>query len=65
MEAHAVIAYPRPKLRRVNILQTPHITFADFQIAGQRVENPEGGVLIDGAQLCLGLLCPDNVLAHS
>ena len=64
METNAVIAYPRSKLRRVDVLQAPHVTLADFQIPRQCMEDTEGAVLIDGAQLCFGLVCPDNVLAH-
>jgi hypothetical protein len=65
METHAVVADPQPELRRFDVLETLDIAFAGFQIAGQRVEDAEGSRLIDGAELSLGLVVPDNVLAHA
>ena len=65
MEADAVVAYPQPELRRLDVLETLNVAFAAFQIVGQRMENTEGSGLIDGAKLSLGLVVPDNVLAHA
>src|SRR6516164_6792243 len=65
MEAHAIVADAQPKLGRLDVLQALDVAFASFQIAGQRVEDTERGVLIDGAQLSFGLLVPDNVHAHA
>src|SRR5450631_1667696 len=58
MEADAVVAYPQPELRRLDVLETLNVAFAGFQIVGQRMENTEGSGLIDGAKLSLGLVVP-------
>jgi hypothetical protein len=65
MEADAVVANPQPKLGWFDVLKTLDVTLAGFQIAGERVEDAESGVLIDGAQLSFGLVVPDNVLAYA
>jgi hypothetical protein len=65
MEAHAVVTDPQPELGRFNVLETLDIAFAGFQVASQRVEDTQGGGLIDGAKLSLGLVGPENVLAHA
>ena len=65
MEADAVVANPQPKLWRFDVLETFDIAFAGFQIAGQRAEDTEGGGLIDGAELSLGVIVPDNLFAHA
>jgi len=47
------------------MLEVHDVAFAGVQIAGQRVEDTEGGGLIDGAELSLGLVVPDDALAHA
>jgi hypothetical protein len=44
-------------------LETLDVAFSGSRIAGQRVKDSCG--LIDGAELDLGLVVPDNVLAHA
>jgi hypothetical protein len=46
-------------------LEALHVAFAGVQIAGQRLEDTQGGGLVDGAELSLGSIAPDNALAHS
>jgi len=65
MEAHAVVAGPQPELRWFDVLETFDVAFAGFQITGQRVEDAQGGRLVDGAKLSLRLVVPDNVFAHA
>ena len=65
MEADAVVADPQPELRRFDVLQTLDVAFTGVQVASQRMQDAEGGGLIDGAELSLGLVLPDNVLAHA
>lgn len=65
VKGHAVVANAQPKLRRFDVLKTFHVAFAGFQIAGQRAQDTQSGGLIDSAELRLGLLVPDNVLAHA
>jgi hypothetical protein len=65
MEAHAVVTDAQPELGRFNVLETLHVAFAGFQIAGQRVQDAESSGLIDSTELSLGLVGPENVLAHA
>ncbi len=64
MEADAVVADAEAELRRFDILEALDVAFAGVQIEGQRVEDTEGGGLIDGAELSLGPVAPDNAFAH-
>jgi hypothetical protein len=41
MEAHAIVADPQPELGRFNVLETLHVAFAGFQVAGERVQDAE------------------------
>lgn len=65
MKANAIVADPQPELRRFDALEALDVAFTSLQITGQRVEDTEGGRLIDGAKLTLGLVVPDDVLAHA
>src|SRR5579864_1764944 len=65
MEADAEVADSQPELRRLNVQETFDVAFAGSQIAGQHVEDMQGGGLIDGAELSLGLVVPNNFLAHA
>ena len=65
MKAHTVVANAQPELGRFNVLETLHVAFAGVQITGQRVEDAKGSRLIDGAELGLGLIVPDNVFSHA
>ena len=59
MEAGAVVADAEAELGRFNVLEALHIAFAGVDELGQSVENAQGGVLVDGAKLGLGLVRPD------
>jgi len=65
MEADAVVAHAQAELGRLDVLEALHVAFAGVQIAGQRLEDTQGGGLVDGAELSLGSIAPDNALAHS
>ncbi len=65
MKADAVVADPQPELRRFDVPEALNVSLARVQVAGQRAENTESGGLIDGAELRLGLIVLDNVLAHA
>jgi hypothetical protein len=52
-------------LGRLDVLETLDIALSSVQIAGQRMEDAESSGLIDGAELSLGLVFPDNDLAHA
>jgi hypothetical protein len=62
MEADAVVADAEAELGRLDVLEALDVAFAGLHIAGQRVEDTEGGGLIDDAELRLGLAAPDYVL---
>jgi hypothetical protein len=64
MEADAVISNPQPELRRFNVLKALDIAFASGQITSQDMQDVERGGLVDGTKLSLGLIIPDNALAH-
>ena len=65
METDAVVADAEAELGRFDTLKALDVAFAGFQISGQRVEDTQGSRLIDGAELSLGLIVPDNALAHA
>jgi hypothetical protein len=65
MEADAIVTHPQPELRRFDVLETLHIAFAGLQVAGQRVQDMQRGLLIDGTELGLDFILPDNFLAHA
>src|SRR5258708_18525077 len=65
MEADAVVADAKAELGRLDVLETLDVALASVQIAGQRMEDAESSGLIDGAELSLGLVFPDNALAHA
>ncbi len=65
MEAHAVVADAEAELGRLDVLEMLDVALASVQIAGERMEDAESSGLIDGAELSLGLIFPDNVLAHA
>ena len=50
MECTAVVTDAQPELRWFDVLETFHIAFAGFQIAGQRVQDAESSGLIDSAE---------------
>ena len=64
VEAEAVVADSEPELWRVDVLKAFYVAFAGGEEAGQSVQDAEGGDLIDGAELGLGLVCPDDLPAH-
>ena len=65
MEADAVVTHPQPELGRFDVLETLHVALAGFQVASQRVQDAQSSGLIDSAELSLGLVGPENVLAHA
>jgi hypothetical protein len=52
-------------LGRLDVLEAPDVSLSSVQIAGQRMEDAKSRGLIDGAELSLGLVFPDNDLAHA
>jgi hypothetical protein len=52
-------------LGRLDVLETLDVALSSVQIVGQRMEDAESSGLIDGAELSLGLVFPDNDLAHA
>ena len=52
-------------LGRLDVLETLDVALSSVQIAGQRTEDAESSGLIDGAELSLGLVFPNNDLAHA
>ena len=55
-------------LGRLDVLETLDVALSSVrsvQRAGQRMEDAESSGLIDGAELSLGLVFPDNVFAHA
>ena len=64
MEADAVDADAEAELGRVDALEAFHIAFAGTEETCQGVEDAERGGLIDGAELGLGAVVPDDPLAH-
>ncbi len=62
MKADAIVAHSQPELRRFDVLETFDIAFAGVKITSQRLEDTEGGGLIDGAKLSFGLVVPNNDL---
>lgn len=65
MEADAVVADAEAELGRLDVLEALDVAFAGLQIAGQRLEDTEGGGLIDDPELRLGLVAPDYAFAHA
>ena len=51
---YVVVADAEAELGRLDVLEGLNVAFAGVQIAGQRVEDTEGGGLIDDAELRLG-----------
>lgn len=49
VEADAVIADAQPHLGRLDVLEALHVAFAGGKIAGNGVQDAEGGGLVDGA----------------
>ncbi len=52
-----------PKFRRVGALELLHIAFLGGQKSGQAVQEIDGSLAINGADVSLGLVGPDNLLA--
>jgi hypothetical protein len=52
-------------LGRLDVLETLDVALSSVQRAGQRMEDAKSSGLIDGAELSLGLVFPDNDLAHA
>jgi hypothetical protein len=65
METDAVVADAEAELGRFDTLEALDVAFAGLEISGQRVEDTQGGRPIDRAELRLGLIVPDNALAHA
>jgi hypothetical protein len=64
MEADPIITDAQPKLRRFDVLKTLEVALAGFQIAGQRMQNPQSSKLIDSAEISPSLIHPDNAFTH-
>jgi hypothetical protein len=64
MEADAVVADAEPELGRVDVLEALHVAFAGSNKTSQSVKDAEGGGLVDGPELGLGLVCPDDLPGH-
>ena len=66
VEADAVVADAQPHLGRLNVLDALHVPVAGGEIAGNGVQDAQGGGLVDGAQAGLGLVgSGDALLAHA
>ena len=65
VETDAVVSNTKPELRRFDLLEALDVAFAGFKIAGKSTQDSEGSALIDGTELSLGLLAPDDVLTHA
>ena len=64
VEAQTVVADAEPEFGRINVLESFYVAFASGGEAGKSVENAESGGLVDGAELGLGLIVPNDLLAH-
>jgi hypothetical protein len=64
VEADAVVADPESELWRLDALKTFYIAFAAGDHAGHGVQDAECCGLLDGAELSLGPVVPDNFLGH-
>jgi hypothetical protein len=64
VEAGAVVADAEAELGRFDVLEALHVAFAGVDELGQGVENAQGGGLVDGAELGLGLVSPDDLFGH-
>jgi hypothetical protein len=60
VEAKAVVADAQPELRWFNVLEALDIALTCDNEMGQGVENAQGGRLVDGAELGLGLALPGD-----
>jgi len=66
VEADAVVADAEAHLWRLNVLKALYVAFAGGEIAGDGVQNAQGCVLVDGAQVGLGRVSPgDLFLSHA
>lgn len=65
MEADAVVANAQAKLRRFDVLEALDVAFTSVKIAGQRMQDAEGSGLVDGTELSLGMVVPDNAPVHA
>jgi hypothetical protein len=64
MEADAVVADAEPELRGIDVLETFYVAFAGGEETGQSMEDTKRSWLVDGAELSLGLVCPDDLPGH-
>jgi hypothetical protein len=64
VEADAVVADTEAELWRVDSLKTFYIAFAAGNHASHGVQDAESCGLLDGAELGLGPVVPDNFLKH-
>ncbi len=63
MEAEPVIADAQAELGRLDVLETFYVALAGGGEVGQGAEKAQGGGLVDGAELGLGLVSPGDLLA--
>lgn len=64
MEADAVIPDTEAEFRRFDVMEPLDIALAASEDSGQGVKNTEGRNLVNGAQVGLGPLAPNNFLRH-
>jgi hypothetical protein len=64
VKADAVIAEPEAKLGRLDSLQPFHIAFLGGDEASEAMQEIDGGVAVDGANVGTGLVGPGDFLSH-
>ncbi len=62
--AEAVVAEAQAELGRINIGDQFHVAFRGGEKAGQTMQQIDGGLAVDVANVSLGLVSPGNLLSH-
>jgi hypothetical protein len=63
VEAEPVVADAEAELGRLDVLEALHVALAGGGEMGQGLQNAQGGRLVDGAELGLGLVPSGDLLA--
>jgi hypothetical protein len=65
LKAEAIVAEPEAKLGRLDSLQPFHIALFGGDKAGKAMQEIDGSVTVDGANVGPGLIGPGDLLSHS
>jgi hypothetical protein len=64
VKANPVIAEAEAQFGRISALEPLHVAFLSREKAREPVQEIEGVVAVDGANIGSGLVCPGNLFCH-